>query len=110
MSGGYLNKKKSIKKYHVEYFSDINRNYNDKQENIWIDTSYRGRYEYVRNIKEKRNDKIKPSGGNERINYNIDLLIGTPGKIFEKMENIKNKHLYNFKFLKYFIIEESESL
>ncbi|SOV77695.1 RNA helicase, putative [Plasmodium reichenowi] len=110
LSGGYLNKKKSIKKYHVEYFSDINRNYNDKQENIWIDTSYRGRYEYVRNIKEKTNDKIKPSGGNERINYNIDLLIGTPDKIFEKMENIKNKHLYNFKFLKYFIIEESESL
>ncbi|SOV12781.1 RNA helicase, putative [Plasmodium gaboni] len=110
LSGGYLNKKKSIKKYHVEYFSDTNRNYNDKEENIWRDTSYRGRYEYVRNIKEKTNDKTKTSGGNERINYNIDLLIGTPDKIFEKMENIKNKHLYNFKFLKYFIIEESESL
>ncbi|SPJ09552.1 RNA helicase, putative [Plasmodium sp. DRC-Itaito] len=110
LSGGYLNKKKSIKKYHVEYFSDINQNYKDKEENVWIDTSYRGRYEYVRNIKEKTNDKIKHSGENERINYNIDLLIGTPDKIFEKMENIKNKHLYNFKFLKYFIIEESESL
>ncbi|KNG75267.1 RNA helicase [Plasmodium falciparum IGH-CR14] len=37
LSGGYLNKKKSIKKYHVEYLYDINRNYNDKQENIWIE-------------------------------------------------------------------------
>ncbi|SOV75014.1 RNA helicase, putative [Plasmodium sp. gorilla clade G3] len=110
LSGGYLNKKKSIKKYHIEYCSDINRNYNDKEENIWRDIPYRGRYEYVRNINEKRNDKIKSCGRNERINYNIDLLIGTPDKIFEKMENIKNKHLYNFKFLKYFIIEESESL
>ncbi|SBT30372.1 RNA helicase, putative [Plasmodium ovale wallikeri] len=108
LSGGYLNKKKSIKKYHVESFSGYHPNndaYNvgtmsnyDTGEAAFLNT-----YDFIKRIK-------KNAKGKNVINYNIDILVGTPDKIFEKVDNWKNKHLYNFKFLKYVVVEECETL
>ncbi|SBT86882.1 RNA helicase, putative [Plasmodium malariae] len=109
LTGGYLNKKKSIKKYHVESFSGYkneNVNYNsDETYNYRNATAeFLNRNDFFKNKKKNKNKD------SNIINYNVDILIGTPDKIFEKVDNCKNKHLYNFKFLKYLIVEESETL
>ncbi|CRG98026.1 RNA helicase, putative [Plasmodium gallinaceum] len=106
LSGGYLNKKKSIKKHHMGLVLGNNNNLNSEE----IDDRSARNSEFLNNYDLLKKIKRNKNNSKNIINYNIDILIGTPDKIFEKVENYKNKHLYNFKFLKYVVIEEAETL
>ncbi|CRG98390.1 RNA helicase, putative [Plasmodium relictum] len=108
LSGGYLNKKKSIKKHHMELF--LGNNNNDKYNSEDIDDRSTRSNGFLNTCDILEKIKRRKKNSNNIINYNIDILIGTPDKVFEKVENYKNKHLYNFKFLKYIVIEEAETL
>ncbi|ETB60465.1 hypothetical protein YYC_02749 [Plasmodium yoelii 17X] len=114
LAGGYGNKKKSIKKFHVQSFHSnkkdkINFCDNDDMSNKNPDNCFNTESQFI-----SGNNFLKKIKSNSKkknvINYNIDVLIGTPDKIFEKLDNAKNKHLYNLKFLKYLVVEESETL
>ncbi|EUD66681.1 hypothetical protein C922_03006 [Plasmodium inui San Antonio 1] len=120
LAGGYLYKRKSVKKFHVEMQSPLGDE--GAQDMEYADELYHSHeedhlvgYPNVRSEFIKTNDFLKRISKNVKqsakaINYNIDILIGTPDKIFEKVDNCKNKHLYNFKFLKYVVVEQAETL
>ncbi|GAB64397.1 RNA-helicase [Plasmodium cynomolgi strain B] len=126
LAGGYLYKRKSIKKFHVEMLSPLgderaqDMEYSDElyysdELHYSHDEDHLGGYPNVRSEFIKTNDFLKRISKNVKrsakaINYNIDILVGTPDKIFEKVDNCKNKHLYNFKFLKYVVVEQAETL
>ncbi|ANQ05818.1 Uncharacterized protein PCOAH_00000490 [Plasmodium coatneyi] len=120
LAGGYSYKRKSVKKFHVEMLSQAGdagaprMDYADEWYNSH-DEDHFGGYPNVRSEFIKTNNFLKRISKNVKrsakaINYNIDILVGTPDKIFEKIDNSKNKHLYNFKFLKYVVVEQAETL
>ncbi|KJP89316.1 hypothetical protein AK88_00978 [Plasmodium fragile] len=120
LAGGYSYKRKSVKKFHVEMISPLSGRaaqdveYADEPYDSY-DDDHLGGYPNMRSEFIKTNDFLKRISKNVKrgakaINYNIDILVGTPDKIFEKVDNCKNKHLYNFKFLKYIVVEQAETL
>ncbi|KMZ83112.1 hypothetical protein PVIIG_03994 [Plasmodium vivax India VII] len=120
LAGGYMYKRKSVKKFHVEMLPPLGDAGGQDME--YADNLYHshgedplGGYPNVRSEFIKTNDFLKKISKNVKrrakaINYNVDILVGTPDKIFEKIDNCKNKHLYNFKFLKYIVVEQAETL
>lgn len=108
LAGGYSNKKKKIQKEGVQLLDhstfDTDRSESLHTYNVNESLIRNEEYSFASNrffMKRKRM---------VRKHYNIDLMVGTPDKIFEKVEHYKNKHLYNFKFLKYIIVENADSL
>lgn len=126
LSGGYKNKIKSIKQNNVEHFVETRSAFSEnmgfnEQNQEWSEQGDEEAGQVGQaGLTESRSLihkdaffmelKKKMKNRKAAVNHNIDILIGTPDKIFEKVENYKNKHLYNFKFLKYIIIEEADSL
>ncbi|CAA9986125.1 RNA helicase, putative [Plasmodium knowlesi strain H] len=120
LAGGYLYKRKSVKKFHVEMLSpspDGEAPRMDYADQLYQshDEDHLGGFTNMRSEFIKTNDFLKRISKNVKrsskaINYNIDILVGTPDKIFEKIDNCRNKHLYNFKFLKYVVVEQAETM
>ncbi|CAD2093031.1 RNA helicase, putative [Plasmodium vinckei brucechwatti] len=115
LAGGYGNKKKSIKKFHVQSFHSNKKETthfcdNDDMPNKNSDSCFNTESQFISSNNFLKNIKSNSQKKKDVVNYNIDILIGTPDKIFEKLDNAKNKHLYNLKFLKYLVVEESETL
>ncbi|GAW78895.1 RNA helicase [Plasmodium gonderi] len=112
LTGGYLYKKKSLKKFHIETLSPLDSRRRDEgeydTENMFGNANMKSEFLKTNDFLKKISKNVKT--GTRVINYNIDIIIGTPDKIFEKVDNCKNKHLYNFKFLKYVVVEQSETL